>query len=109
MKWAILGAAIVAEVVATSFLKASEGFTQLGPSIMVVLGYAATFYLLSMTLEEIPVGVAYAVWSGAGIVLIAAIAWVVYGQALDVWGIVGVGLIIAGVLVLNLLSKAAVN
>lgn len=107
--WLFLTVAIVAEVAATSALKASEGFSQLLPSVIVVIGYAAAFYFLSLTLKAIPVGVAYAIWAGLGIVLVAAIGWVLYGQKLDVWGFVGMGLILSGVLVLNLLSDANVH
>lgn len=103
--WLMLGGAIVAEVVATSALKASEGFSRLGPSVLVVLGYGAAFYLLSLTLRAIPVGVVYAVWSGIGTVLIALVGWRLFGQRLDGWSIAGMALIIAGVLVMNLLSK----
>lgn len=105
--WLFLGIAIVAEVVATSALKSSEGFTRWAPSLVVVVGYGLAFYFLSLVLESIPVGIAYAVWSGLGIVLVAAIAWIVYGQKLDLWAFVGMGLIISGVAVLNLLSKAS--
>ncbi len=105
MQWLYLAVAIVSEVIATSALKASEGFTRLWPSVIVVTGYVSAFYFLSLTLKTIPVGVAYAVWSGVGIVLIALIAWRLYGQTLDLPAIVGMGLIIAGVVVLNLFSK----
>jgi len=74
-------------------------------SIVVVLGYMIAFYCLSLTLKTIPVGIAYAVWSGVGIVLITTVAWFVFDQKLDVWGIVGIALIMSGVLILNLLSK----
>ena len=104
-----LGIAIVAEVVATSALKASEGFSQLLPSILVVVGYGVAFYFLSLTLRTFPVGLAYAIWSGAGIFLVSVAGWVFYGQRLDVWGIIGLILIVAGVLVLNLLSDSAVH
>lgn len=104
--WFFLATAIISEVIATSALKGSAGFTRLLPSLIVVAGYAAAFYFLSLTLKAIPVGIAYAVWSGLGIVLVTAIAWVLYGQKLDFWGFVGIGLIIGGVAVLNLLSKA---
>ena len=107
--WLFLAIAIVAEVVATSALKSSEGFTRLGPSALVVGGYGVAFYFLSLVLKTIPVGVAYAVWSGLGIVLIAAVAWLVHGQKLDAWAFVGMGLIVSGVAVLNLLSKASVH
>ena len=103
--WLILFIAIVAEVIATSALKSSEGFTKPIASIVVVLGYMIAFYCLSLTLKTIPVGIAYAVWSGVGIVLITTVAWIVFDQKLDVWGIVGIALIMSGVLILNLLSK----
>lgn len=103
--WLILFIAIVAEVIATSALKSSEGFTKPIASIVVVLGYMIAFYCLSLTLKTIPVGIAYAVWSGVGIVLITTVAWFVFDQKLDVWGIIGIVLIMSGVLVLNLLSK----
>ena len=103
--WLFLLAAIVAEVFATSTLKASEGFTRLWPSLLVVVGYGISFFCLSLTLRAVPVGIAYAIWSAAGIVLVALIAWLVYGQTLDLPAIAGMALIIAGVLVLNLFSK----
>ena len=103
--WLILFIAIVAEVIATSALKSSEGFTKPIASIVVVLGYMIAFYCLSLTLKTIPVGIAYAVWSGVGIVLITTVAWFVFDQKLDVWGIIGIALIMSGVLVVNLLSK----
>ena len=102
-------AAIVAEVIATSALKASEGFTRLGPTAMVVVGYGVAFWLLSLTLRTIPVGVAYAIWSGLGIVLIAIVGWLAFGQKLDAWAVLGMSLIVAGVLIMNLLSKTAAH
>lgn len=107
--WLVLGIAIVAEVVGTSALKASEGFTRWLPSLVVVLGYAVAFYCLSLVLKQIPVGVAYAVWSGLGIVLITLVAFVLYGQKIDLAGLIGMGLIVAGVVVLNVFSKAAAH
>lgn len=107
--WLLLGLAIVAEVMGTSALKASEGFTRLGPSVVVVLGYAVAFYCLSLVLKTLPVGVTYAVWSGLGIVLITLVAWLLYGQTIDVPGFIGMGLIIAGVAVLNLFSRASAH
>ena len=101
-----LGVAIVAEVIATSALKASDGFTRLWPSLVTVLGYGVAFYFLALTLRVIPTGIAYAVWSGVGIVLISAIGWVWFRQALDLPAMIGMGLIIAGVLVVNLFSKS---
>ncbi|MFC4654839.1 MULTISPECIES: DMT family transporter [Rheinheimera] len=105
--WLFLGIAIVCEVIATSSLKSSEGFSKLLPSLLVVTGYAAAFYFLSLTLKSIPVGIAYAVWSGLGIVLVSLVAWLWHGQKIDHWGLVGMALIISGVLVLNLLSKTS--
>jgi small multidrug resistance pump len=103
--YAWLGLAIVAEVIATSALKASDGFTRLWPSVITVAGYGIAFYALSLTLRTLPTGIAYAIWSGVGIVLISAIGWVWFRQALDLPAMVGMGLIIAGVLVVNLFSK----
>ncbi|OEC87384.1 DMT family transporter [Acinetobacter sp. YK3] len=105
--WIILFIAIIAEVIATSALKSSEGFTKPLASIVVVLGYVIAFYCLSLTLKTIPVGIAYAIWSGVGIVLITTVAWFVFDQKLDIWGIVGIALIMSGVLILNLLSKSS--
>ncbi|WMT86045.1 multidrug efflux SMR transporter [Pelagibacterium sp. 26DY04] len=106
MTYLYLLCAIVAEVVATSALRATNGFTNLLPSIIVVVGYAAAFYFLSLTLRTLPVGIAYAIWSGLGIVLISIVGWVVYKQALDLPAMVGMGLIIAGVIVINAFSRA---
>jgi small multidrug resistance pump len=105
--WLILGIAIVAEVIGTSALKASDGFTRPGPALLVVLGYAVAFYCLSLVLRTLPVGITYAVWSGLGIVLITLAAWLLYGQTIDLPGLIGMGLIIAGVAVLNLFSRAS--
>ncbi len=107
--WLFLVIAICAEVVATSALKASEGFTKLVPSVVVVVGYGLAFYCLSIALRSIPVGIAYAVWAGVGIALVAAVGWVVYGQKLDAWALLGIGLILSGVMVLNLLSKTGAH
>jgi small multidrug resistance pump len=104
-QWVFLAVAIVSEVIATSALKASEGFSRLWPSVIVAAGYASAFYFLSLTLKTIPVGVAYAIWSGAGVALIALIAWVFFGQTLDAPAIIGLLLIVAGVFVLNVFSK----
>ncbi|MGF1548717.1 MAG: DMT family transporter [Thiotrichales bacterium] len=105
-QWFFLSVAIVSEVIATSALKSSEGFTRLWPSVIVTVGYASAFYFLSLTLRTIPVGVAYAVWSGVGVVLIALIAWLMFGQTLDTPAIIGLALIIAGIVVLNVFSKS---
>lgn len=101
--------AIVAEVIATTLLKASEGFTRLWPSLLVVVGYGVAFWGLSMVVKTMPLGIVYAIWSGMGIVLVSIAAIFVYQQKLDWPAVVGMGLIIAGVLVINLLSKAAVH
>lgn len=105
--WLTLAIAIVAEVIGTTALKASDGFTRLWPSAVVVVGYGVSFYCLSLVLHSIPVGITYAVWSGLGIVLISLVAFAVYGQRIDLAGLIGMGLIIAGVLVLNLFSRSA--
>jgi small multidrug resistance pump len=107
MHWLYLGIAIVAEVIATSFLKAAAGFTRPLPSLIVVCGYCLAFFFLSLTLGKVPVGVAYAIWSGVGVTLIATIGWLFLGQKLDTPAILGMALIVAGVVVLNLFSKAA--
>ncbi|HEU6441819.1 MAG TPA: SMR family transporter [Microvirga sp.] len=106
MTYLYLGIAIVAEVIATSALKASDGFSRLGPSLVVLLGYGLAFFCLSLTLRTIPTGIAYAIWSGVGIVLISAIGWIWFKQALDAPAIIGLGLIIAGVVVVQVFSKA---
>jgi small multidrug resistance pump len=102
----ILTIAIIAEVIATTALKQSAGFTRPLPLVVTAIGYAVAFYFLAISLEKIPTGVAYAIWSGVGIVLITALAWVVHGQKLDAPAFAGMGLIMAGVLVLNLFSKS---
>jgi small multidrug resistance pump len=107
MSYALLIAAILCEVVATSALKAAEGFTRLWPSVIVTVGYGLAFYFLSLTLRTIPVGIAYAIWSGIGIVLIAVIGWIVYRQSLDGPAVTGIALILAGVLVIQLFSRTA--
>jgi small multidrug resistance pump len=104
-----LGLAIVAEVIATSALKASEGFTRPGPSAIVVLGYGLAFYCLSLTLKTVPVGVAYAVWSGLGIVLITVAGYVLYRQRIDAAALIGMALIVAGVVVIQLFSKTTAH
>ncbi|HGM4958357.1 TPA: SMR family transporter [Serratia liquefaciens] len=101
--------AIVAEVIATTMLKASEGFTRLWPSLVVVVGYGVAFWGLSMVVKTMPLGIVYAIWSGMGIVLVSIAAVFVYQQKLDWPAVLGMGLIIAGVLVINLLSKAAAH
>ena len=103
--WILLSVAILTEVVATSALKASDGFTKIAPSIIVVVGYVLSFYFLSLALKGIPVGIAYATWAGLGIVLITLIAWVMYGQKLDLGALVGMGFILIGVVIMNLFSN----
>jgi len=107
--WLFLSVAIIAEVAATSSLKASEGFTKLWPSLIVLLGYAIAFYFLSLTLKAIPVGIAYAVWAGLGIVLISLAGWLIFGQRLDLASILGMALIVTGVVVINVFSKVSVH
>lgn len=98
--------AIVCEVVATTALKAADGFRVPGPTALVLGGYVAAFYLLSLTLRTIPVGIAYAIWSGVGQVLVLLFAWRLYGQTLDPPALLGIALILAGVLVLALFSSS---
>lgn len=109
MSWLYLSIAIIAEVIATTALKASEGFTRLYPALITAAGYAIAFYCLTLTLRVIPVGIAYAVWSGVGIVAISVIGYFMFKQTLDAAALIGIGLIIAGVLVLNLFSKSALH
>ncbi len=105
MAYVYLGIAIVAEVIATTALKASEEFTKLVPSVMVVLGYAAAFYFLTLVLRTIPVGIAYGIWAGLGIVLITIIGAIVFKQVPDLPAVVGMALIVAGVVIVNVFSK----
>jgi small multidrug resistance pump len=109
MQWIYLAIAILSEVIATSALKGSEGFSRLAPSVLVVVGYASSFYFLSLTLRTIPLGIAYAIWAGAGVAVIALVGWVVYHQPLDVAGVIGIVLIVSGVIVLNLFSKTVAH
>ena len=104
-----LSIAIFAEVIATSALKSSEGFTRPLPSLVVALGYGVAFYFLSLVLKTVPMGVAYAIWSGVGIVLIAGIGWLWMKQPLDAPALVGIGLIVAGVAVIQLFSKSTAH
>ena len=105
MQWLYLSIAILAEVVATSSLKAAEGFTRITPSLMVILGYGTAFYFLSLTLRTMQVGTAYAIWSGVGTVLVSLIAWILFNQKLDAAAIAGITLIIAGVIIIKFLSQ----
>jgi len=109
VNWLYLAIAIVAEVIATSALKASDGFSRLAPSIVVVVGYGIAFTCLSLTLRTIPVGVAYAIWSGVGIVLIALVGYFAFNQVLDAAALIGMALILAGVLIINLFSRSAAH
>lgn len=104
-----LSIAIIAEVIATTALRAAEGFTVLWPSALSVAGYIVAFYFLSLTLKTMPVGIAYALWSGVGIVLISLAGWLIYKQLLDLPALLGMGLIMAGVIVINVFSKTAVH
>ena len=107
--WVYLGLAIFSEVIATASLKSTEGFTRLVPSIVVLVGYSAAFYFLSLTLDTIPIGIAYAVWSGVGVATITLVSFVLYDQKIDAAGLIGIGLIVAGVVVLRLFSEASVD
>ena len=107
MPYVFLTIAIVAEVIGTSALKASEGFSKTVPSVVTVVAYGAAFYCLSITLKTVPVGVAYAIWSGVGVALIAIVGWVLFDQKLDAAAIIGMGLIVAGVVVMQVFSKAS--
>ncbi|MEZ8720773.1 multidrug efflux SMR transporter [Vibrio pomeroyi] len=106
MGYLYLAIAIIAEVIGTSALKASEGFTQTLPSVVAIIGYGIAFYFLSLVLKAIPVGVAYAIWSGLGVVLVAIVGTVAFNQKLDLAAIIGMILIIAGVLVMNIFSTS---
>lgn len=109
MVYLYLAIAILAEVVATCSLKATDGFTRPLPSVLVIAGYCLAFYMLSLTLRTIQVGIAYAIWCGGGILLVTAISAVVYKQVPDLWAMTGMALIMAGVLVIHLMSKTTVG
>ena len=104
MNWLYLVIAILSEVIATSALKSADGFSRLGPSLLVVIGYASAFYFLSLTLRSIPLGIAYAIWSGVGVALVSIIGWIIYHQTLNAAALTGIALIIAGVVILSLSS-----
>ena len=104
-----LAIAIVAEVIATSALKSSAGFSKLLPSMLVVAGYGTAFYFLSLTLRTMPIGIVYAVWSGVGVALISVIGWLVFKQPLDLPAIIGITLIVLGVVILNVFSKVSAH
>lgn len=101
--------AVIAETIGTTALQASQQFTRLWPSVLVVLAYGASFYLLSMTLRSMPVGVVYALWSGMGIVFIALIAFIVFGQKLDLAALLGMGMIMGGIIVIQVFSKSSLH
>lgn len=109
MNWLYLALAIGFEVVATSALKATQGFTRWQPSLLVAAGYILAFYFLSLTLRTTTIGVAYAIWSGVGVVLVSVIGWFLYQQKLDLAACIGISLIVAGVLVIHLFSRTAVQ
>lgn len=109
MKYLFLLLAIVGEAVGTTFLKESNGFTKPAPTAIMIIFYVATFYFLSLALRSMPTGVAYAIWSGIGVILITSIAWIYQGQKLDSAAIAGMALIVAGSIVLNLFSKTTAH
>ena len=109
MPYVYLALAIVAEVAATSALKASAEFSKLVPSLIVIVGYGVAFYLLTLVLRTVPVGIAYAVWAGLGIVLVAITGVILYKQLPDVAAVIGMGLIVAGVVIINVFSKTSVH
>ncbi len=104
-----LAIAVIFEVLATSALKASNGFTNPGPSLLVVIGYGVAFYCLSVVLKTIPVGISYAIWSGMGVVLITFVGWFFFKQHLDIAALIGMALIVTGVIVIYLFSKSSVQ
>ena len=110
MQWLVLFLAIIGEVIGTSALKASDGFTKIVPSIIVVAGYAVAFFFLSLTLKDnINIGVVYAIWSGVGVSLISVIGYLYYKQSLDIPALLGIALIIIGVMIINLYSKSVMH
>lgn len=109
MKYLFLSLAIVTEVIGSGFMQASNGFTRLLPSIITIIAFIACFFFLSQALKYIPLGVAYAIWGGTGIVLTAIISVVLFKKSLDLPAIIGITLIIAGVVVMNVFSKSAAH
>ncbi|MGR3464630.1 DMT family transporter [Limimaricola sp.] len=109
MPWIVLMFAIAAETIATTALHASQQFTRIGPALVAVLGYCLSFYLLALALKVIPVGIAYAIWAGLGIVLIAAIGWTLFGQKLDAPAVIGMSLILSGIVVINVFSGTSTH
>lgn len=106
MPWFYLALAITGEIIGTTALKASDGFTRLAPSLLAIMGYAVGFYFLALVLRTIPLGITYAIWSGVGVAAVTLIGWMLYGQKLDWASLLGIGLIVAGVMVLNIWSQA---
>lgn len=109
MTYIYLTIAILAEVIGTAALKSSDGFSRLGPSLVTAAGYGIAFYSLSLMLRSLPIGIAYAIWSGVDIVLISAVGWLFLGQKLDMPAILGMGLIVVGVVVINLFSNVSAH
>ncbi len=107
--WLALAIAIVAEVVATSALKASNEFTQMVPTLIAVVGYGTAFYFMTISMRVLPIGIMYAIWSGMGIVLISIVGWLVYKQNLDMPAMIGMVLIIVGAVIINVFSKSVVH
>lgn len=105
--YALLSCAIISEVIGSSFLVKSEGFTRILPSIMVFVLFSIAFYLLSQVIKIIPLGIAYAIWAGVGIVLTALIGYFIFKQTLDLAAIIGIGFIVCGVIIINLFSHSA--
>ena len=108
-RWLYLTFAILSEVIATSALKSTEGFSKLWPSVFVLVGYSASFYFLSMTLDTIPIGVVYAMWSGVGVAAITLVSFFVFDQKIDNVGLFGIALIVSGVVILRLFSESSVE
>jgi small multidrug resistance pump len=109
MNYLMLAIAIVAEVCATTAMKQSDGFTRMPWTVIAVIGYGVAFYFLALTLRTIPTGIAYAIWSGVGIVLISIAAWAFQGQKLDAAAMIGMALIVTGVIVMNAFSSASAH
>lgn len=107
MPYVYLAISIIAEVIATSALKASDGFSKLWPSVLVVIGYGVAFHFLALTLKTVPIGVAYAIWACAGVSIVAIVGWLLFGQKLDAPAIIGMALIVTGVVVMQAFSKSA--
>jgi small multidrug resistance pump len=109
MVYLLLSISIAFEVLGTSLMKKTEGFTNLLPSLGTIFSYCISFYLISIVMKTLPVGIVYAIWSATGIVLVSLVAYFLYGQKLDIYAMLGMGLIITGVLVINLFSKASAH